>query len=97
MGCSVNAFTGRLPLYLIPSVPELDYNRGDQPPNVHYIGPCVWTKSTDTVPDWLNELPFDRCNNIKVVSSETRPPASCPLATTPSASVVWASCACTKQ
>lgn len=61
MGCSVNAFTGRLPLYLIPSVPELDYNRRDQPSNVHYVGPCIWTKpggSDD--PDWLNELPADR-------------------------------------
>jgi MGT family glycosyltransferase len=61
MGCSVNAFTGRLPLYLIPSLPELDYNRRDQPPNVHYIGPCVWTKPTGNVPpDWLDELPTDR-------------------------------------
>lgn len=61
MGCSVNAFTGRLPLYLIPSVPELDYNRRDQPANVHYIGPCVWTKSVGAgPPDWLNELPADR-------------------------------------
>ncbi|MCL5746139.1 MAG: glycosyltransferase, partial [Acidobacteria bacterium] len=61
MGGSVNAFTGRLPLYLIPSVPELDYNRRDQPSNVHYIGPCVWTKSVGaTPPDWLNELPADR-------------------------------------
>src|SRR5690606_6266678 len=34
MGCSINAFTGRLPLYLIPSVPELDYDRRDQPSNV---------------------------------------------------------------
>ena len=61
MGCSVNAFTGRLPLYLIPSVPELDYNRRDQPPNVHYIGPCVWTKPAGTAqPAWLNELRVDR-------------------------------------
>jgi MGT family glycosyltransferase len=60
MGCSVNAFTGRLPLYLIPSVPELDYNRRDQPSNVHYIGPCVWTKPGSAPPDWLDELPRDR-------------------------------------
>jgi MGT family glycosyltransferase len=61
MGCSINAFTGRLPLYLIPSVPELDYDRRDQPPNVHYIGPCVWTKPAGTVPpDWLYRLPHDR-------------------------------------
>jgi MGT family glycosyltransferase len=61
MGCSVNAFSGRLPLYLIPSLPELDYNRHDQPSNVHYIGPCVWTKSTSSpLPDWLNKLPTGR-------------------------------------
>jgi MGT family glycosyltransferase len=61
MGCSVNEFTGRLPLYLIPSVPELDYNRRDQPSNVHYIGPCVWTRPAGTGSlDWLNELPVDR-------------------------------------
>uniref|UniRef100_Q026U8 Glycosyltransferase, MGT family n=1 Tax=Solibacter usitatus (strain Ellin6076) TaxID=234267 RepID=Q026U8_SOLUE len=61
MGCSVTAFTGRLPLYLIPSLPELDYNRQDQPPNVHYIGPCVWTKPVGAPPpEWLNQLPTDR-------------------------------------
>jgi len=61
MGCSVNAFTGRLPLYLIPSVPELDYNRRDQPSNVHYIGPCVWTRPAGAEPlNWLNDLPTAR-------------------------------------
>ena len=61
MGGSVNAFTGRLPLYLIPSLPELDYNRRDQPANVHYIGPCVWTKAAGApAPEWLNQLPQTR-------------------------------------
>jgi len=61
MGCSIDAFTGRLPLYLIPSLPELDFDRHDQPPNVHYIGPCVWTKSSAaSPPKWLDELPTDR-------------------------------------
>jgi len=60
MGCSVNAFTGRLPLYLIPSLPELDFNRRDQPPNVHYIGPCVWTNPGAASMEWLDELPVDR-------------------------------------
>jgi MGT family glycosyltransferase len=60
MGCSVNAFTGRLPLYLIPSLPELDFNRRDQPSNVHYIGPCVWTNSGAASMDWLDRLPVDR-------------------------------------
>lgn len=58
---SVNAHTGRLPLYLIPSVPELDYNRHDQPPNVHYVGPCIWTKpANEAHPEWLNDLPTNR-------------------------------------
>jgi len=61
MGCSINAFTGKLPLYLIPSLPELDYDRRDQPANVHYVGPCVWTKpSTAPPPKWLDDLPTDR-------------------------------------
>jgi MGT family glycosyltransferase len=61
LGCSVNAFTGRLPLYLIPSLPELDYNRHDLPPSVHYVGPCIWNKrSTEAAPAWLETLPHDR-------------------------------------
>jgi MGT family glycosyltransferase len=61
MGCSVNEFTGRLPLYLIPSVRELDYNRQDQPSNVHYIGPCVWTRpASGNSLDWLDTIPRDR-------------------------------------
>jgi MGT family glycosyltransferase len=42
MGCTVNEFTGRLPLYLVPSVPELDYGRSDLPSSVHYVGACIW-------------------------------------------------------
>lgn len=34
-------FTGRMPLYLVPSAPEFDYERRDLPKCVHYIGPCV--------------------------------------------------------
>ncbi len=58
---SVNAHSGRLPLYLIPSLPELDYNRQDQPSHVHYVGPCVWTKPNGTAPpEWWNQLRTDR-------------------------------------
>jgi MGT family glycosyltransferase len=42
MGCSVNDYLGRLPLTLIPSVRELDYERRHVPPGVHYVGPCPW-------------------------------------------------------
>jgi MGT family glycosyltransferase len=61
LGCSVNAFTGRLPLYLVPSIPELDYNRRDLPPSVHYVGPCVWNKpSQEPTPAWLDAIPNNR-------------------------------------
>jgi MGT family glycosyltransferase len=57
LGCPVNAFLGRLPLYLIPSVPELDYNRRDLPTSVQYIGPCVWSKpSGSPAPRWSATL-----------------------------------------
>jgi MGT family glycosyltransferase len=42
MGCSVRAFTGQSSLYLVGSLPELDYNRRDLPSTVHYVGACVW-------------------------------------------------------
>jgi MGT family glycosyltransferase len=42
MGCSVSAFAGRSTLYLVGSLRELDYNRTDLPPTVHYVGACVW-------------------------------------------------------
>jgi MGT family glycosyltransferase len=53
--------SARLPLYLVPSVPELDYNRRDLPPSVRYVGACVWNKPTGApVPGWFSELPRDR-------------------------------------
>ncbi|MEO7275459.1 MAG: glycosyltransferase [Vicinamibacterales bacterium] len=61
MGCSINAFTGQLPLYLIPSVPALDYDRRDQPANVHYIGPCIWTRPAGAgSAEWLDQVPVNR-------------------------------------
>ncbi len=60
LDCSINAFTGRLPLYLVPNVAALDYDRHDLPPSVHYVGPCVWNKpSQDPTPSWLDELPTE--------------------------------------
>lgn len=32
----------RAALYLIPSARELDFDRRDVPPNVRYVGPCLW-------------------------------------------------------
>ena len=58
---SVNTYTARLPLYLIPSIPELDYNRMDLPTSVHYTGACVWNKKSDNPPPrWLSLLPRNR-------------------------------------
>jgi MGT family glycosyltransferase len=48
-------------LYLVPSVPELDYSRGDLPASVHYVGPCLWNRPRHEAPvTWLSELPRDR-------------------------------------
>jgi MGT family glycosyltransferase len=61
MRCSVNEFFGRLPLYLVLNVPELDYRRRDLPPSVHYVGPCLWhppeRRGTE---EWLAGLPSER-------------------------------------
>jgi MGT family glycosyltransferase len=60
MRCSVNEMAGRLPLYLVPSIPELDYDRRDLPPSVHYVGPCVWNKALrEVAPDWLDHTSSD--------------------------------------
>ena len=61
MGCGVNEFCGRLPLYLALSVPELDHNRRDLPPSVRYVGACLWHPAEP--PDasaWLDQLPDGR-------------------------------------
>jgi MGT family glycosyltransferase len=60
LGVSVNAFTGRLPLYLVPSLRAIDYGRDDLPPSVHYVGPCPWFPSTTpTESGWLRSVPQD--------------------------------------
>jgi MGT family glycosyltransferase len=61
MGCSVNAYLGRLPLYLVLSVPELDGERDDLPASVHYVGACQWhpPEPPGTV-EWLDAVPSGR-------------------------------------
>lgn len=60
LGCGLSSSLGRLPLFLVPSVPELDYNRRDLPPSVRYVGPCIWNKpSGEPPPHWLEALPPD--------------------------------------
>lgn len=61
LAISVNEFTGTLPLYMVPSAPELDNNRRDLPPTVHYVGACLWDKpSSQMPPAWLDAIPRDR-------------------------------------
>ena len=57
----IHEYLGTMPLYLVPSVPELDYNRRDLPPSVHYIGPLIWndTKRAGSS-EWLATLSRDR-------------------------------------
>ena len=59
--CSVNEFMGRLPLYLVGSVPELDLMRADLPGSVRYVGPLSWHPpgSPETL-EWLAAIPVDR-------------------------------------
>jgi MGT family glycosyltransferase len=61
MRCSVHAFLGRLPLYLVHSVAELDYRRRDLPPSVHYVGDCTWRPlDPPGTAEWLDALPQER-------------------------------------
>lgn len=57
----VMAHAGTLPLFLLAGAPELDYDRRDLPPTVHYAGPCLWHRSAQEAPPaWLLALPKDR-------------------------------------
>jgi len=61
MRTSVTDFSGRVPLYLVPSTPAYDRSRRDLPASVRYVGPCEWDKSdTVALPHWLHELPPNR-------------------------------------
>ncbi|MPY88877.1 MAG: glycosyltransferase [Luteitalea sp.] len=52
---------GRMALYFVTSVPELDYHRRDLPSSVRYVGPCIWNKPCSAPPpSWLAELPCDQ-------------------------------------
>ncbi len=57
----VLSFAAEAPLYLVASVPELDYNRRDLPSSVRYVGPCLWDRAnTESAPAWLRDLSVDR-------------------------------------
>jgi MGT family glycosyltransferase len=57
---SVSAFAGSMPLYMVPTSPEFDYNRRDLPKSVHYIGPCLWNDRHAATTEALRELRRDR-------------------------------------
>ncbi len=53
----VMVYAGYMPLYLIASAPEFDYQRSDLPPSAHYVGPCLWDKPThEPPPAWLDQV-----------------------------------------
>lgn len=53
----VSAYCGQMALYVMPSVPEFDYQRHDLPRSVHYVGPCIWNKPHyESAPAWLSDL-----------------------------------------
>jgi MGT family glycosyltransferase len=61
LGMSMSAFSGRLPLYLVGNLPELDYGRRDLPPSVHYLGPCLWHPPEEPGTEaWLDAVPAVR-------------------------------------
>ena len=57
LSTTIMAFAGQMPLYLVASVPEFDYERRDLPPSVHYVGPCLWDKPARQPPlPWMDAL-----------------------------------------
>ena len=57
---SVSEFAGSMPLYMVPTSPEFDYNRRDLPKSVHYIGPCLWNDRHEATTATLSKLRQDR-------------------------------------
>jgi MGT family glycosyltransferase len=58
MGTSLSDYSRRLPLYLVSTAPELDYNRSDLPESVRYVGPCLWDAEPGFADQrWVDELP----------------------------------------
>lgn len=60
MGCSINTFAARVPVYLVPSLRRLDHDRCDLPASVHYVGPCLYHPHDERTAQWLDGLPNGR-------------------------------------
>jgi MGT family glycosyltransferase len=76
LSVSVTEFAGQMPLYLVPTTPEFDYERRDLPASVHYIGPCLWNKSQyEPPPEWLANLsPEQPCIHVTEGTMHTQEP-----------------------
>lgn len=59
----LNVHLGALPLYLVRSVPDFDYNRRDLPASVHYVGPLIWNTEPDEEPH-QDEIGFYHSNGM---------------------------------
>lgn len=57
---SVSEFAGSMPLYMVPSSPEFDYNRSNLPESVHYVGPCLWKERKSGAAEEFTGLRRDR-------------------------------------
>ena len=61
MGCGINERCARLPLYMVLSVAELDFDRRDLPASVHYVGACTWhPPERPGGSEWLDRVPGER-------------------------------------
>lgn len=61
LSSSVLAFTGTVPLYMVPGAPEFDFERRDLPPSVQYVGPLFRKiPPSEKPPPWLVELSHER-------------------------------------
>ena len=73
----VNRYTGRLPLYLVGNVRELDYDRRDLPASVHYVGNCIWYPPTppetaEALADIRTDRPWVHVADSTLASGEPR-------------------------
>jgi MGT family glycosyltransferase len=58
---TVLAHSGTVSLYMVPSVPEFDYERRDLPASVQYVGPYLWNRPQSAPPpEWFSRLRGDR-------------------------------------
>jgi len=56
MASSYFELVGQMPLHLVASSPEYDYERRDLPASVHYVGPCVYDPPATSQSLWAEKL-----------------------------------------